>query len=344
MLGGVDEEPSPANEETDDVVRLLTMHKSKGLEFPVVILPDLAGTSSDSGAKLLFDRTGGCALRFASRKTTGFEELDAERKKREEAEEIRLLYVAATRAREHLVIPWFAEKGGRIDLLSRGFAPAASALVEAFDWETLSMTGTEPEKPDAKRNATKQLIDKRKAWTESRSVLLARAVKSAAPVSPSKLAGEVEVGSDFEAEAGVERERAMEFGSVVHAALEQMNADAIAESNLNDADKRRATEMVNHALKSDLFARIRKAEQVYRELPFAVVTKDGLMEGKIDLLFCEKGKWVLVDYKTDAHIETERYAEQLHAYAAALKQVADITLSQKLLFFLASETVKQVDE
>lgn len=344
VLGGVEEEPSPANEETDDVVRLLTMHKSKGLEFPVVVLPDLAGKSTDSGAKLLFDRAGGCELRFASRKTTGFEELGAEHKKREEAEEIRLLYVAATRARERLVIPWFAEKGGRIDLLGRGFLPTASALVEEIDCDTLTTASTETQKPDPKRDASAQLIDKRKAWAESRAALLARAMKSAAPVSPSKLAGEVEAGLDFEAEPGVERERAMEFGSVVHAALEQMNANAIAELNLSDNDKQRATEMVNQALESELFARVRKAEQVYRELPFTVATGDRLMEGKIDLLFCEKEKWTLVDYKTDARVETERYAEQMRAYATALKQVAGITLSQKLLFFLASETVKQVDE
>ena len=65
VLGGVEEEPSPANEESENVVRILTMHKAKGLEFPVVVLPDLAGRSSDSGAKLLFRRNGGCELRFA---------------------------------------------------------------------------------------------------------------------------------------------------------------------------------------------------------------------------------------------------------------------------------------
>jgi ATP-dependent helicase/nuclease subunit A len=344
VLGGVEEEPSPANEETNDVVRLLTMHKSKGLEFPVVVLPDLAGKSTDSGAKLLFDRAGGCELRFASRKTARFEELDTEREKREEAEEIRLLYVATTRARERLVIPWFAEKGGRIDLLARGFVPAASTLVEAFDWETLTPLSAEKDKPDPRPNAVEQLIEKRKAWAESRAALLARAMKSAAPVSPSKLAGEVAVELQREEEVDVEREQAMEFGSVVHVALEQMNADAIAASNLSDADKRRATEMVNRALKSEVFARVRRAERVYRELPFTVVTEDRLMEGKIDLLFCEKGEWVLVDYKTDAHIETERYTEQMRAYATALKRVAGITLAQKLLFFLASETVRQVDQ
>ena len=289
VLSGIEEEPSPASEETDNVVRILTMHKSKGLEFPVVVLPDLAGKSSDSGAKLLFSRDGGCELRFASRRTDGFDEVDADRKKREEAEEIRLLYVAATRAKERLVIPWFAEKGGRIDLLARGFMPAASALVEAPDVETLTATLSEAERPVAKTDSVKQLIDKRKAWAVSRAELLVRATKSFTPVSPSKLAGEVEAELREEEPVGLERERAMDFGVVVHAALEQMNTNVIAASKLSDADKQRATEMVKRTLESELFAQVRQAEQVYRELPFMVVTKDGLMEGKIDLLFYEKG-------------------------------------------------------
>jgi ATP-dependent exoDNAse (exonuclease V) beta subunit len=51
---------------------------------------------------------------------------------------------------------------------------------------------------------------------------------------------------------------------------------------------------------------------------------------------------VLVDYKTDARVEVEKYAEQLRAYEAALKQVAGIDLARKLLFFLVNGTVKQV--
>jgi ATP-dependent exoDNAse (exonuclease V) beta subunit len=102
--------------------------------------------------------------------------------------------------------------------------------------------------------------------------------------------------------------------------------------------------MVERALRSDLLKRAQQAEQVYRELPFTLMTADGLMEGKIDLLFCEKGKWVLVDYKTDAQVDVKRYVEQMRAYESALKQMVGISLAEKLLFFLASGTVEQVDE
>jgi ATP-dependent exoDNAse (exonuclease V) beta subunit len=352
VLGGVEEEPSPASEETDNVVRILTVHKAKGLEFPVVVLPDLAGRASDSGPKLLFRRDGGCELRFASRRTAGFDKVDDDHQKREEAEEIRLLYVAATRAKEQLVIPWFAAKGGRIDLLARGFEPVASPLVETPDWESLPPAGSEVAGPETKRDVTSELIDRRLHWADARVKLLARAAKPVARVSPSKLAGEAE---PREAEpGGLERERAMGFGVVVHGALEALDLKAapaqqrrqieqfIARSGLSDEEKRRAVGMVSGVIGSELLARAGQAEQAYRELPFTHVVEEGLMEGKIDLLFSEKGRWVLVDYKTDARVAVEKYAEQLRAYEVALRQVAGITLAQKLLFFLASETVQEV--
>jgi ATP-dependent helicase/nuclease subunit A len=351
VLGGVEEEPSPASEETQSVC-LMTMHKAKGLEFPVVVLPDLAGRSSDSGAKLLCRRDGSCELRFASRRTAGFDDAAAHQEKREEAEEIRLLYVATTRAKKRLVIPWFAEKGGRIDLLARGFVPAGSALVEAPDLESLTVKKADVKKPDPKRGLTARLIDKRRAWAVSREELLERAVRSALRKSPSKLAGESEPS---QAEPiSMERAHAMDFGVAVHGALETVNLQAnvseqrpqieqfLAWTGLSDEDKRRAVEMVNNVVGSELLARARNAEQIYRELPFTQVLGEGLLEGKIDLLFCEKGQWVLVDYKTDTRVEVEKYAEQLRAYEAALKQVAGINLAQKLLFFLVNGTVEQV--
>jgi ATP-dependent helicase/nuclease subunit A len=352
VLDGVEEEPSPASEEKGPFVSILTIHKSKGLEFPVVVLPDLAGRSSDTGAKLLFNPNGGGELRFAARRTTGFDQAGVEHKKREAAEEIRLLYVGATRAKDQLVIPWFVEKGGRIDLLARGFVPAASALVETPDWESLTVAKVEPEKSEAKSDSVKQLIDKRREWAETRAALLARAARPLLRMSPSQLASEAEPRVDEP--VGIERERAMDFGVAVHDMLEilDLNASAaqqreqigqfIAQASLSDDDKRRAVEMVRSALDSELLARARGAEEVYRELPFTQVAGEGLMEGKIDLLFCERGKWVLVDYKTDARVETERYAAQLRAYESALQQVAGIQLAQKLLFFLGSGIVKEV--
>lgn len=341
VLGGIEEEPSPAAEETEDVIRILSIHKSKGLEFPVVVLADLAGSSSDSGVKLLFSRSGNTVeLRFAGWRTAGFDAASAEQKKREQAEEIRLLYVAATRAKERLVIPWFKQEGERIDLLRRGFEPVGGKLVEAPDVDTL---GGKPAGAEAGSQPvrTSEWIARRRAWQSARAELLKRAAQPLRRISPSGLAGEPEARE--EQPAGLERERAMELGAVVHAALERMDAGIVAASALSEDEKRRAVAMVERALRSELLARAGKAEEVYRELPFTMATGDGLMEGRIDLLFCERGKWVLVDYKTDAQVEAQRYAQQMRTYAAALKELAGIEVGEKLLFFLASATVERVD-
>ena len=60
------------------------------------------------------------------------------------------------------------------------------------------------------------------------------------------------------------------------------------------------------ALQSELLKRVARADEAHREVPFAIMTADGLMEGKIDLLFREGRRWTLVDYKTDARVEPEK--------------------------------------
>jgi len=338
VIGVVEEEPSPANEETDDVVRIITIHKSKGLQFPVVVLPDLMGSASDSDDRLLVHRDDKrVELRFGGFRTAGFDELNQHQKTREEAEEIRLLYVAATRAQRRLIIPWFAEKGERLDLLRRGFEPKQSELVEIIEVRQPVADSMKRGIAAGKGRSSKELIAERQAWLAEHDALIARAGKPLARVTPSKLAGEVERGNEEFCE--VVRGQAMEFGRVVHDALERMSTDVIARSALSDTDKKRASQMVGRALRSDLLKRAQRAEQAYKELPFALMTDNGLMEGKIDLLFCEKGKWTVVDYKTDARPEPERYREQMRAYQQALHNVAGLTAAEPLLFFLATAEV-----
>jgi ATP-dependent exoDNAse (exonuclease V) beta subunit len=320
VVGGADEEPAPANEE-DEAVQLLTMHKAKGLEFKVVVLADLAGKSSDSGARLLVHRaTGTHELRFAGSRTGDFDAAATEQDKRDEAEEIRLLYVAATRARERLVIPLFAEKGERLDLLKRGMDGAPGATVEV---ENGGARFCVPASEERTRGSA-SLRTARQSWQQDRAALLARAAQPVARVSPSKLGGEAEPREDEP--TGAVREQAIELGVAVHAALERMEATGLAGQ---------ARQLVERALQSELFRRAAKADAVYRELPFATTT----MDGKIDLLFREGDRWTLVDYKTDAVPAPEKYREQMAAYRAALQQTAGIAVAETLLYFVATDEV-----
>lgn len=329
VIGGVDEEPAPASEE-DESVQLLTMHKAKGLEFKVVVLADLAGGSGDSGPRLLANHAAGThELRFAGCRTGDFDAAATEQDKRDKAEEIRLLYVAATRARERLVIPMFAETGERLDLLKRGMDPVASELVEV-DFGVRRPDAALPvgSKAPTRRRTPKELIANRRAWQEERVALLARAAAPVARVSPSKPGGETEPREDEP--TGLTRAAALELGSAVHAALERGDATGL---------EGEARELVARALQSELLRRAAKADEVYRELPFTIRTKTGWMEGKMDLLFREGDRWTLVDYKTNAQPDAERYREQMAAYREALRDAAGIVVTETLLYFVATDEV-----
>jgi ATP-dependent helicase/nuclease subunit A len=70
-----------------------------------------------------------------------------------------------------------------------------------------------------------------------------------------------------------------------------------------------------------LLERARAAERCHRELPIHLPLEDGsLMEGVIDLAFVEQGRWVVVDFKSDA-AGLPRYQRQLRWYLYALSKL-----------------------
>ena len=98
--------------ENDDVVRIMTIHKSKGLEFPVVLVGGLGkrfNMSSDA-AQVSLHKEIGFGLRFVDREKSCYKrtilQTVIDRKKRREslAEELRILYVAFTRAMDKLIL------------------------------------------------------------------------------------------------------------------------------------------------------------------------------------------------------------------------------------------------
>jgi ATP-dependent helicase/nuclease subunit A len=326
VLDEFEEEPSPSTEEGDDVVRVMTVHRAKGLEFPVVVMADLCGESQDRGASLLADNTTGqVELRFQKLKTSGFDAANARQAAREEAEEIRLLYVAATRAKELLVLPWFVpeRKTGRARHLKLPERFMETRTADDFPAKAKPVPPLRVEL-DEKADSAKWIAQRRE-WLDARKTLIERASQPLLRISPSKLGGETEPSG--EEPTGAVRAQAMELGVTVHEALERGNADGL---------DGKAREMVERALASELMARARKADEVYRELPFAIMTDGGLMEGKMDLLFREGDRWTLVDYKTDVRPEPEKYRAQMAAYADALQRTAGVRVTETLLYFLAN--------
>ena len=99
-------EEAPILEEGAEGVRLMTVHRAKGLEFPVVVLADPTCRLRRPGADRYIDPERGlCALRLAGCAPWDLIEHEEKELEREEAEALRVAYVAATRARDLLVVP-----------------------------------------------------------------------------------------------------------------------------------------------------------------------------------------------------------------------------------------------
>ncbi len=122
-----------AGVESDAAVRIMTIHAAKGLEFPVVFLVNCGARFRRDSRALECDPACGLGIRFYDRTTrrtirSAAHELSVRaRLTRERDEELRLFYVAATRAREHFVAvghsaraaPRAVEEAGPLPLLAR---------------------------------------------------------------------------------------------------------------------------------------------------------------------------------------------------------------------------------
>jgi ATP-dependent helicase/nuclease subunit A len=121
---------APLEAEQLDAVRVMTIHRAKGLEFPVVCVADLGKAGREDDAALRIGEAGEVGIRLASLEGGSFDgaELEALRardRRDAEEEERRIFYVAATRAREHLVL------SGATDL---EVLPEAGDLDEPMRW------------------------------------------------------------------------------------------------------------------------------------------------------------------------------------------------------------------
>jgi ATP-dependent exoDNAse (exonuclease V) beta subunit len=111
---------APLEAEALDAVRMMTVHRSKGLEFPVVCLADLGKDGREDDGQLRISDDGTVGLRLANLAggavdSTKLADIKARAKRAAEEEERRIFYVGATRAQQHLVLSGATDLGKRPD-------------------------------------------------------------------------------------------------------------------------------------------------------------------------------------------------------------------------------------
>jgi ATP-dependent helicase/nuclease subunit A len=310
-------------------VRVMNLHKVKGLEAPVVFLAAPAGQWSTT-ASLHIQRSGdkvqgyaeihGAGTAFGRGPTVAhpsqWQENWAPREEAFlEAELFRLRYVAATRAGSMLVIT----KAPRADAHPWGlFYSHLDGATELEDPEdtmppTAEEEGIGPDEPGDP--AVYQNL-----WED----LLAPGYGK---VFPSRLAAP---GKNPQPPTG---EHGTAWGTVIHRLLEAaMGADPqdkelqelaavyLADEELPKDEAPRAAAAVRSVIASDTWRRAQAASQCFTEIPYTrTYMKEGMETietGVMDLVFEEKGEWVIVDYKTGGK-DSEKYKPQLDAYKGA---------------------------
>ena len=321
-----------------EVVRFMTVHQAKGLEFPVVALADLEGRGDGgSEARIASHEKGKEAveLRLGSRPrllhSLGYADALEREKGFQTAETKRLWYVAATRARDYLLWP---ESGFRGFMNGTGLGEEVTDLViQAASASVIEVSPEEPKEPESilrlgddvfrPVNGGSGSITAQRAALDEKLARLKKPVESRKPLAPSGLVedlGEEEppasrttVDEDAPEEVEVHA-GGTDFGSLVHAILarlepltpgrlESLREEGVALANvleLKEEDVDYAIKLIRESMETGrILARAAAASKRRRELPFVFELEGRVIRGAIDLVFEEEGKIVVVDFKTD---------------------------------------------
>ncbi len=347
-------------------VRLMTVHAAKGLEFPVVFLPDLVRKSPPRNRQWIFSRgdagtEGGIAFKerdpmkpFGSRiATERFKRLAGDEAVRDEMESKRLLYVAMTRAIDTLVIP--THEGVKDGGTWHGFLRAA-----------LADKGVEriaPGKARARRSGEDGLGDvgayRPGAYAGGSALTLSVSQLDSYGVCPMQYYLKYVLGLPASEPTRDEPDRIEPnvYGQVVHAMLaratddeEELTAAAESEclaSGVKAGDKLIA-DFLGDARKAIELAGAGEIGRGQRELSFEIAAGGHAISGTIDWLRPVKGGLEVIDYKTGTSdpakvkARARQYETQMQAYALAAEALTgEDVVATRLVFPSAGEVVEQ---
>ena len=330
-----------------NVVRLMNLHKAKGLEAPVVILADPMGETRyfepqyhisrtrDKKAKGYFSivrPTSNYSSEILGIPPDWSSKLEEE-KKYGEAERRRLDYVAVTRAKNILAVSTYRE-GEK----AKAWEILYDSLESAREMEVPQNMGfIEIETFDISKSAWDKEKDKIKDNLNH---------ISCASYSINKVTSEAKENYIFTGSSGG---KGAKWGNICHKAvelasrgyyekLEELTKKWTDEAEIDARAADDLSALVGRFIKSSLWERIMAAGQKFFETAFAYGINGDISYGVIDVIFKENNKWVIVDYKTDDFEDDQGrktvYLKQLGLYKKYWESITREEVSEIILYKL----------
>ncbi len=340
-------------EHDDDAVRIMTVHAAKGLEFPITVLSGLTTSPRRQYANsVVWHRdTWTISSKDSDEVYDDFAPLDEQMS---DAERHRLLYVACTRAVDHLVVSLHRLPG------ETAIAPTATnaSVLHAAGAADVSSGAlplvADPGRYEAPRPLPSDLpwADV-EVWSRERDEAFERA-RRVRTISATRLAAGIPTSADHStlADPGLDKEAVdldlppwqrgrygTAVGRAVHAVLQFADLRTGADIDRHAAAQCAAEgilgmdDIVAALARSALAAPVVRAaldRPHHRELFVAAEVGGRVLEGYVDLFIETEDGGLIVDYKTDQWPDDgerthriERYRRQLAAYGVALEQILD---------------------
>ena len=347
--------PEPDDRE-DNAVRLMTTFQAKGLEFPIVAVAGMSHSPGSQDPMLGITSSSRFELRLSSlQMSSGYNRWYQEDfRPKQRAEATRVLYVAFTRARDHLII---SLAGERVSTRKKDGEMIEQPPYASLLWPSIPRADSDitvlpiTREPFAIPNR-KALTQISPSWRERVQSIRERSEQRWV-ASPSGL-GALALGVDVSAEViddqpfdpiepTVDPAREMRDGSAIGQSVHRSLDILIRETEplpqrIHQVCKEMAAEedafahletivaMTNMALDSNVVAQARAAGSMWTELYLAAPVDEGsvkVVDGLADLVYRDDSGIHIIDYKTDASIgehNLPHYREQLAAYAELMRR------------------------
>lgn len=362
-----------------DSVTLTTIHKSKGLEYPIVISPNLDKSFYTEAKTVQIDRNMGLGMKFYdfSSKTVyptlSHMAIDAKKRRKEKEEKMRLLYVLLTRAKYSLILidcgkgvkPLAAEMG---DSFSDWLACANDEKKAIIDDDFSTMAAaTETISPQSKdTNFVINSFGYRYGY--------AQATQTPLKVSASKIRNETEeetAETPYTKELFITDDETADkdsafIGSAYHRVFESLTLDESVtqiKEKINELTiKGEFSESVAEKISAKkIFEGINNQElkklldgETYHEIPFMLKVpykevasqydgnEETVLQGVIDMLVLGKNGVKIIDYKYTSRPEyiVKNYSPQLNAYKLAAEKIFGLKAEAYVLSIKDNNLIK----